>query len=169
MYLLLFVMWIIFNGNITLEIVIFGLFVSLGVFAFACMFMDHSIKKEIALYKNLISGFCYAVVLVVEIVKANNFVLKMILTQKEEPVPAIVSFRTKLKTNAGRAFLANAITLTPGTITVMMENEWYLVHCLDESLAEGMDDSDFVHRIQKMENRALQSMSKSKSKGAKKK
>lgn len=46
MYLLLFVMWIIFNGNITLEIVIFGLFVSMGVFAFTCMFMDHSIKRK---------------------------------------------------------------------------------------------------------------------------
>lgn len=57
MYLLLFVMWIIFNGNITLEIILFGLFVSAGVFAFCCFFMDHSIKKEIALYKTLLAAF----------------------------------------------------------------------------------------------------------------
>jgi multicomponent Na+:H+ antiporter subunit E len=47
--------------------------------------------------------------------------------------------------------LANSITLTPGTITVSLTDDHLLVHCLDKSLAEGMDDSVFVRLLQKME------------------
>ena len=47
--------------------------------------------------------------------------------------------------------LANAITLTPGTITVTLEGSEYTVHCLDESMAEGIQDSEFVKYILKFE------------------
>ena len=56
-----------------------------------------------------------------------------------------------MKTSVGKAFLANAITLTPGTITVLLEDSEYVVHCLDESLAEGMDDSVFVKLLTELE------------------
>lgn len=158
MYVLFLLLWIIFNGNFTLEIFVIGLIVAAAVFAFCCAFMEHSLKKEIAIYKNVLRGFAYAATLVVEIVKANNYVMKMILTQREEIDPALVTFSTNLKTSIGRALLANAITLTPGTITVMLEDNSYLVHCLDESLAEGMDDSIFVKELEGMENVAVQSM-----------
>ena len=56
-----------------------------------------------------------------------------------------------MKTQAGKAFLANAITLTPGTITVTLEDQEYLVHCLDESLAAGMDSSVLADLLKDME------------------
>ena len=51
MYLLLFAAWVIFNGNITTEIVILGLIISAAVFAFMCKFMDYSLQKEKLFYK----------------------------------------------------------------------------------------------------------------------
>ena len=93
----------------------------------------------------------YIWVLVVEIVKANFTVIHMIISEREEIEPALVAFQSNMKTPAGRAFLANAITLTPGTITVMLEESDYLVHCLDESLAAGMDDSVFVELLSDLE------------------
>jgi len=62
-----------------------------------------------------------------------------------------VSFHSDMKTPTGKTFLANAITLTPGTITVTLEGSEYVVHCLDQSLAEGMDDSVFVEMLSKLE------------------
>ena len=62
-----------------------------------------------------------------------------------------MSFHTQLKSQAGKAMLANAITLTPGTITVTLEGSEYTVHCLDESMAEGIQDSEFVKYILKFE------------------
>jgi multicomponent Na+:H+ antiporter subunit E len=147
MYLLYFMLWVIFNGNITLEICLFGVVIAAVVFAFTCKFMDYSIEKEKKLLKNSFRILCYVVVLVKEIVKANFAVLHMILSEREELEPVLVDFQADMKTSMGQALLANAITLTPGTITVSLENTEYVVHCLDESLAEGMDTSVFVEML----------------------
>lgn len=151
MYLLYFILWVIFNGRMTLEICLFGIVIAGAVFAFTCKFMDYSIEKEKHILKKSVQMLHYICVLVVEIVKANFAVIHLILSEKEEIEPALVSFEAKMKTTTGKAFLANAITLTPGTITVSLEDSRYLVHCLDESMAEGMDDSVFVDLLEKME------------------
>ena len=51
MVLLFFLAWIIFNGKITWEIVLTGLAISAGLFAFVCRFMDYSVEKEKLLAK----------------------------------------------------------------------------------------------------------------------
>lgn len=151
MYLLYFLLWIIFNGNITLEICLFGLVIAAAIFAFTCKFMDYSIEKEKHNLKKVFLFFRYVGVLVMEIVKANFAVIHMILSEEEETEPALVSFTSDMKTPSGKALLANAITLTPGTITVALEDSEYVVHCLDKELAAGMDNSVFVKLIEQLE------------------
>lgn len=151
MFLLYFLLWIIFNGAFTLEICVFGLVIAGAIFWFTCKFMDYSVEKERQNLKKIPKFFHYVYVLVKEIVKANVAVIHLILSEKEEVEPVLVSFRSHMKTPSGRAFLANAITLTPGTITVSLEEDEYTVHCLDESLAEGMDDSVFVKLLNELE------------------
>lgn len=151
MLVLFFLLWVIFNGNLTLEICIFGVVISVTLFSFVCKFMDFSLKKEIHIYKKSFLFIRYTFLLVKEIVKANFGVIRMILNQGEEVQPVLATFQSNLKTATGKAFLANAITLTPGTITVSLEKDQYTVHCLDDSLAEGMNDSEFVEYIKKLE------------------
>lgn len=151
MYILYFLLWVIFNGKFTLEIAVFGLIIAAAIFAFTCRFMDYSVEKEKKLIRKAFLFLCYCRVLVKEIVKANYTVIRMILSEQETVEPVLVSFHSNLKTPEARAFLANAITLTPGTITVALENSEYLVHCLDESLAEGMDSSIFVEYLSRLE------------------
>ena len=153
MFLLFFLVWIIFNGNITVEIAIIGLAVAAAVFAFICKFMDYSLKKEILLYKKLLAFIGYVIILIIEIIKANIAVIHMIVTQREVVEPVIVRFRTSLRTETARVILANSITLTPGTITVSLEGDEYEVHCLDKSLVEGIEDSMFVKLLEKMEGK----------------
>ena len=86
-----------------------------------------------------------------EIIKANWQVIYFILTSKYEVEPRLVKFKTDLKKNSSRAVLANSITLTPGTITVTLTENEYVVHCLDKELAEGMQDSIFVKQLRVME------------------
>ena len=151
MYVLFFLAWIIFNGNITLEIVIFGIVIASAMFAFMCKFMDYSLKKELNVYKKSIWFLAYAVLLFREIVKANLAIIPRILTVEEEMEPIIVKFRTSLKSDFTRMLLANSITLTPGTITISMEEDEYTIHCLDTSLADGLEDSDFERALKKLE------------------
>ena len=151
MLLLFFLAWIIFNGRVTLEIVLFGIVISLAVFWFLCKFMDFSIQRERNFYRKLPRLLQYGYVLVREIVSANLTGCRMILTRKETMEPVIVRVHTDLKTETAKVLLANSITLTPGTITVSMSGQELLVHCLDKSLSEGMEDSVFVKLLQKLE------------------
>lgn len=151
MLLLFFLVWIIFNGAITAEILVFGVVIALLVFAFICNFMDYSIRREIILYKKAGYFLWYVGTLIVEIVRANIAVIHLILSQQEIVEPVMVTFRTSLKSQAARVILANSITLTPGTITVSLQNDRLVVHCLDKSLAEGMEDSVFVKMLEKLE------------------
>lgn len=151
MLLLFFLVWLIFNGAVTTEIVMFGIVIAAVMFAFICKFMDYSIRKEILLLK--MSGFfaVYVFQLIIEILRANLAVIRLILSQSEVAVPTMVSFRTTLKTKRARVILANSITLTPGTITVSLHDDELIVHCLDESMAEEMEDSIFVKMLERME------------------
>lgn len=155
MLVLFFLLWVIYNGSFTVEICIFGIVISLLLFAFSCKFMDHSWKREIRFYRKSFLFLQYVFLLVKEIVKANFGVLHMIISQREEIQPKLVTFRSDLRTVTGKVLLANAITLTPGTITVELEGDQFMVHCLDESLAEGMDESVFADYIKKMEEKPV--------------
>ena len=151
MLLLFFLAWVIFNGKLTLEIALFGVVIAGAMFAFVCKFMGYSFQKERRFYKK-IPMFCqYAYHLIKEIISANFAVCHMILTRKEQIEPVLVHVHTNLKTETCRMLLANSITLTPGTITVSMTDTDLLVHCLDKSLSEGIEDSVFVHLLQKLE------------------
>lgn len=151
MYIIYFLLWVIFNGKWTLEIVLFGLVIAAAVYAFTCKFMDYSVEKDIKMIKKSFYILQYIYVLIVEICKANVSVLKLTLTSKYEVEPVIVKFKTDIKTKTGRVLLANSITLTPGTITVSLKEDELVVHCLDKELAEGMEDSVFVKLIKKLE------------------
>jgi multicomponent Na+:H+ antiporter subunit E len=45
--------------------------------------------------------------------------------------PGIVHFRTRLKSDLARVILTNSITLTPGTITLDLNDDHLVVHWLD--------------------------------------
>lgn len=151
MYLVFLLIWMIFNEKFNLEILLFGLVISAAVFAFMCKFMDYSVRKEMNFYRKIGRMLCYVFVLVKEILAANLKVCHLILSEEEEIEPALVHFQTDMETPAGRAFYANAITLTPGTITVSLEGDEYVVHCLDESMAQGLADARLERMLHELE------------------
>ena len=151
MLLLFFLVWLIFNGAVTTEIVLFGIVISLLMFAFICKFMDYSLRKEKKLLMRSGYFLLYVLILVREVLKANMEVVRMIISRDVVVQPVMVSFQTSLKSGFCRAILANTITLTPGTITVSLEDSELIVHCLDKSLAEGLENSVFVEMLEKLE------------------
>lgn len=158
MFLILFGVWLILNGKITAEICIFGIVISAALFYFICRFMDYSVKKELLLFRLLPLFVQYFWVLVKEIVKANVCVLKIILSPELQPEPALVYFDTDLRSQLSKVMLADSITLTPGTITVSVEENRFCVHCLDRELADGMEESVFVELLKKMEGLMFEEM-----------
>jgi multicomponent Na+:H+ antiporter subunit E len=72
-----------------------------------------------------------------EIVKANIAVARRILGPSHTLTPAMERIPAAPVSGLGRAVFANSITLTPGTVTVELENAGALVHALDKSGAEA--------------------------------
>lgn len=152
MIILLFLLWIVFNGKITAEILILGVFISLAVTIFAKKFFFNEKKNVKHIVTEDIMTIGYIFVLIIEIIKANVAVLTIMLSKEIEIEPCFCYFTTNLKNPIHRILLANSITLTPGTITVELSDKGvYKVHCLDKSFAPGMDDSVFVKMLRKME------------------
>ena len=146
-----FIAWIIFNGRITLEILLFGAVISGIMFWFICKYMNYNPQKEKNFYRNILPFCGYLFLLIKEIIMANIIVFRMILNGNEVVEPVIVRVPMNLKSELSRVILANSITLTPGTITVSIDENELIVHCLDKSLAEGMEQSSFVKLLEKME------------------
>lgn len=151
MYLFLFLAWMIFNANITVEIIILGLIFTTLIFLFMCKFMDYSLKKEIHIYKKIWIILQFVIILVWEIFKANFSTCHIILTNRYEIEPVIVKFRTSLKSKTSRFLLANSITLTPGTITVELEEDCYTIHCLDKSYVNGIGQGKMFELLKRLE------------------
>ncbi len=153
MFLFFFLAWIIFNGRLTVEIAVFGLIISAAMYVFACRFLGYSSKIDRYSIRNTGLFVKYFFVLIAEIVKANFTATRLIASSRDEVEPVIVTFETDLKTRSARVLLANSITLTPGTITVSVEENRFTVHCLDKSLAAGLSDSVFVNLLHEFESR----------------
>jgi multicomponent Na+:H+ antiporter subunit E len=151
MFVMFFLLWIIFNGRVTTEIVIFGIVIAAAMYWFVCKYMDVSPKRELYYLKK--GGYLiqYLCVLLAEIVKANFATLKLVCSSNEVNDPVLVTFDMDFKSETSKFMLANAITLTPGTITVSVEGNRFTVHCLDKSFAEGINTSVFVDILHKIE------------------
>ena len=65
----------------------------------------------------------YIPIFVWEMIKANLDVAYRVLHPSLPIRPGIVKVKTNLKSEAGRTFLANSITLTPGTLSVDIDEE----------------------------------------------
>lgn len=152
MFLVFFLIWIIFNGQVNLEITMFGLIISGLMYWFICKFMNYDPKMEKVIFKKSIKMIHYFIILVKEIIKANGEVIRLANSVKYELEPVVVTFKVDLNSYLLRVLLANSITLTPGTITISLKGNEYVVHCLDKSLATGMDKSIFVKLLKEMDN-----------------
>ncbi len=151
MYLFLLFIWFMLNGRITLEITLFGLLLSALVYWFARTYLHYTLKKEWQLFKRLGLFLLYVAVLLWEILKANWNVILLIIAGERHTDSSIISVRIPLKTQLARTILANSITLTPGTITISLDDDLYTIHALRPSLAEGIENSTFVKLLHKME------------------
>lgn len=146
MFFVLFLLWVVFNGRLTWEIAAFGAVLSAAMYAFCCAFLGYSPKKDWQVFKRIPKLVRYLGLLLSEVVKSNMALIKIVCMPHIEVKPKLVTFRTPLK-GMRKSVLADSITLTPGTITVLSEADRLTVHCLDESFMDGIDDLSFQKQL----------------------
>jgi len=94
----------------------------------------------------------YYVWLIKEIVLANIFVVKHIWLGKKSISPTLRTIKGSQNTDIGKAIYANSITLTPGTITVNLEGDLFMVHTLCRELIDDLEAGEMDRRVTQLEN-----------------
>lgn len=151
MYLLLFLLWILLNGKFNLEILLFGLVLTLLFALLLRLLFHYGSKNELRVLRMLPLLAVFFLLLVWEILKANLMMLGTILGPKRMVDPAIIRIRTDLRTEFARYLLANSITLTPGTLTVESDGPILTVHCIRPSLLENTESGAIARLLRRME------------------
>lgn len=153
MYLIMLLLWIVFNGRFTWEILIWGIFICAGISYFSHRTFQYDLKKGILFSKSAVLFVKYLFKLVIEIIKSSVHTMGLILFHSNEVKPGIVRFSANLKEESSKTLLATSITLTPGTITAGLDDQEFMVHVLDAPLGKGLSDSIFVEQLTEMEER----------------
>jgi len=122
--------WILFTGTLALFSLFLGVVFSLCVALFTySIFIEEREAARRSLLPRMYLLFVYLGVLVFKIYLAS---FKMALSIISSNInPRIVHFRTRLKSELARVILANSITLTPGTLTLDLDEDHLIVHWLD--------------------------------------
>ena len=153
-FLGLFALWFLLSGKLEF------LYLGLGVLASACgLFLTANLLAPTrggvtagggaeGFFRRLARAISYAGWLLYSIVKANLQVVYLVLHPKIPIRPRLLTFKVRMQSQWGRALLANSITLTPGTITVDLQDGGYLVHALVPEAAASLTEAHMQSKIQ---------------------
>ena len=89
--------------------------------------------------------------LLVEIVKSNIDVAKVIIRRKMPISPSVIEVKATQETELGQVIFANSITLTPGTVAIAVDLDIISVHALTREAADGLQSGDMDRRVTAME------------------
>lgn len=101
---------------------------------------------ETAPYLTMPQTLAYFCWLFVEIIKANIAVVRAVMSPDMAVSPTLTRIPTPQKTDIGKVMFANSITLTPGTVSVDIQDDHILVHAL---LSEMSDPADFAEMAER--------------------
>lgn len=153
-FLICLLLWLLFNGRVTVEILVCGIVISAVIYAVSCRFLGFSFRKDLFYIKKLPAACMLLGVLLSEIVKSNLAVIRAVYSNTPQD-SRYEEFDTSLEKTITRVALADCITLTPGTITGRLDGNHYIVHCLNQEMAEGLGQEQrrFTRQLQKLEER----------------
>lgn len=141
MFVLLLLFWYILSLQITLTITIIGFFVSVLIVFYNYDLVFSNQEATTLTLKVLWRLLTLFFVLIFNIVKSNIHVARIVLSRKMPIDPGFVTVKNPLKKELNQALFANAITLTPGTLTVEMDKDHIVIHSLIQEEVHHLDDS----------------------------
>ena len=152
MFVLLLLVWIVLNGSLNLQVIAAGVVISAVLSWASYRLLQLPPLGGAGRIDRFSRAVFYILYLAWEILLANLQVMGRILFPKRRKgAPKLTWFQSGLGEPGHQMLLANSITLTAGTITVEAEGDTLLVHTLDVSLAEGIEDSTFQRRLERLE------------------
>lgn len=149
--LFLLCLWLLLSGYFTLLPLIPGL-ISIVVIVILYVRFRKTLKYKNSFRFNSFNFiFLYVPYLFKEIIVSNIAVAKLIISGKTSP--KFVRVKNKLRTRFATSTFANSITLTPGTITMDINEKYLLIHILDSKNEASLHDSIMEKKIKTIEEK----------------
>ena len=147
LFVFYFLIWLLLSGHYD------PLLLTLGVLScIICLYVTWKAKfiDEEGLPLHLLIRLpIYTLWLFKEIIKANIDTAKIIIINNPDPQ----NFRVKSsqKTEAGKVTYANSITLTPGTVTTVLDGDILEVHALSSDMADDVKSGAMDKKVSWLE------------------
>ena len=146
--LVLYVFWLLLSGQYSI------LFFCLGAVSMALVIllqkrMDTIDKEPIQVHIGLefIHFTCW---LIGELIRSNLQLARIILDPKMPVKPVWKRLDVSLTSPAARTLYANTITLTPGTLTTDVKENYFLIHTLNSEFMQDLETGEMEERIRKL-------------------
>jgi multicomponent K+:H+ antiporter subunit E len=145
--LFLAVLWLLMVNSFSVAHMLLGL--ALGVFI---PFITRAFWPEQAKVHHLLPLLRYFLILLVDIVRSNLTVARLIVGSPNQLTPGFVTFPLELDDDFAVTILASTISLTPGTVTAHYDSEagTLLIHALHVT-----DEDELVRQIKERYERPL--------------
>jgi multicomponent Na+:H+ antiporter subunit E len=150
-FTLLFFFWVLVSSSVDLQHILVGIGAALAV---SHLSYDLMAKDPLSPPhpRALLPILLFIPTLILEIIKANIDVARIVLHPKLPIEPSIVKFKSKLKGDTIKVSLANSITLTPGTITMDIIDDTFYVHALTREAAEDVTNWPIEDLLKEVED-----------------
>lgn len=142
--------WLLLSGHYTSLLIGFGV-----ASVFFCVWMSHRMNAidDEGLPLHLMARLpLYWLWLIYQIVLANVQTVKIIITGKVQP--RLFQIHTGEMSEAALVLYANSITLTPGTVTVDITKDGFLVHALTTAMADDVKSDEMGQKVRYVDGAA---------------
>lgn len=142
-------LWLLLSGHYE------PVYLGLGVVS-VCLALGLAYRMELVDHESVpvhlrLSGLGYWPWLAKEVAKANLDVTRVVLGPCVRMSPTLLWVKTRQPSDLGQVIYANSITLTPGTVSVVVECGRILVHSLTREGADGLETGDMDRRVRRLE------------------
>ena len=153
-FVILFAFWLLLSGRFQAKYIIIGA-IAAALVTFLTndlfyMVLQRGERPGIRIRRILLQMgrfLLYIPWLLLQIIQANLQVAYLVLHPRMPIEPGLLLFRTKMRKGIARVTLGNSITLTPGTITVSLEDGNYIIHNLKPPLASSLVEGKMQNKI----------------------
>ena len=146
----LFLFWLALNGRCDLEIVVSGAAVSAALTWFARRELGIRPGEERRLLRRLPGAVCFLGHTAARMVRSSLLVMGVILSPGRGRA-RLVWFPQPVESALARVALANALSLTPGTVTAAMGERTLCVYVLRPRFGAGLKEDVLAGRLRRLE------------------
>ncbi len=147
---LLAIVWLLFSGMWTYPLILSLGVASVIVTVWLVARMD-LLGRDTEVFHMLPAALRYWPWLLGQIVLANVLVARRILAGRDAIDPRIARLHTLQRTHVGRAIMANSITLTPGTVTLQVTEDYIEYYALLPEVVDDLETGEMNRRVLRFE------------------